>query len=80
MAIELRAATLGELDGRIAVPGYDRSSVTPSVVHVGVGGFHRAHMARYLDELARAGDTDWGITGVGVMERDAAMAAAQHRR
>ncbi len=38
----------------------------PSVVHISVGGFHRAHQAFYLDELARRGETGWGLVGVGL--------------
>jgi len=45
---------------RISVPTYDRAALTPAIVHFGVGGFHRAHQAMYLDELARGGVTDWG--------------------
>ncbi|TAM66959.1 MAG: mannitol dehydrogenase family protein [Microbacteriaceae bacterium] len=56
----------------LAVP-YDRTAVVPSIVHFGVGGFHRAHEAMYLDRLLRAGNTDWGICGVGVRPEDAAM-------
>jgi fructuronate reductase/mannitol 2-dehydrogenase len=49
------------------VPSYDRSDLTPAVVHIGVGGFHRAHQAVYFDDLASRGiSTDWGITGVGL--------------
>ncbi len=42
---------------------------------MGVGGFHRAHLAVYADELASAG-CDWGIVGLGLLPHDAAMAAA----
>jgi len=35
-------------------------------VHIGVGGFHRAHQAVYLDDLARTGETGWGVVGVGL--------------
>ena len=50
------------------MPAYDRSLVTPGVVHVGVGGFHRAHQAMYHDRLMNEGAAlDWGICGVGVM-------------
>ncbi len=56
----------------LTVP-YDRAAVTPSIVHFGVGGFHRAHEAMYLDRLLRAGRTEWGICGVGVRPEDAAM-------
>jgi mannitol 2-dehydrogenase len=58
-------------------PGYDRSRVTTGVVHVGVGGFHRAHQAMYHDRLMRAGEgLDWGICGVGVMDADRRMKEA----
>ncbi|WP_205697638.1 mannitol dehydrogenase family protein [Conexibacter sp. SYSU D00693] len=63
----LADATLADLPSSIAVPTYDRSALTPSVVHLGVGGFHRAHQAVYLDDLAEQGiSTDWGITGVSL--------------
>ena len=39
-----------------------------------MGGFHRAHLATYVDELATAGG-DWGIAGLGLLEGDARMAA-----
>jgi mannitol 2-dehydrogenase len=59
--------TLDQLPAPVGVPGYDRTTLTPSVVHIGVGGFHRAHQAVYFDDLAREGiSTDWGITGVGL--------------
>jgi mannitol 2-dehydrogenase len=58
----------------VAVPGYDRSAVTAGIVHVGVGGFHRAHQAMYLDRLLTEGDAlDWGICGVGVLPGDSRM-------
>jgi mannitol 2-dehydrogenase len=56
------------------VPAYDRRRVTPGVVHVGVGGFHRAHQAMYHDRLLnQGGSPDWGICGVGVMAADEEM-------
>ena len=55
-------------------PQYSREDVTTGVVHFGVGGFHRAHMAMYHDRLMNEGKAlDWGICGVGVMEADAKM-------
>ena len=30
---------------------YDRAAITTGIVHFGVGGFHRAHQAMYLDRL-----------------------------
>ena len=68
----LDTAHLPELE--IPVPGYDRSSVTAGIVHFGVGGFHRAHQAMYLDRLMEQGRAlEWGICGVGVMASDARM-------
>ena len=63
----LTAATLGDLPAAVSVPGYDRSALVPAVVHIGVGGFHRAHQAVYLDDLARCGESGWGLVGVGLL-------------
>ncbi len=56
----------------VLVPEYDRGRLARRIVHVGVGGFHRAHLAVYAHELAAAGG-DWGIAGLGLLEQDAAM-------
>ncbi|GAA1150653.1 mannitol dehydrogenase family protein [Ornithinicoccus hortensis] len=72
-ATPLSLSTLGELDDRVAVPAYDPASVTTGIVHFGVGGFHRAHQAMYLDSLMNEGGADaltWGICGVGVLPHD----------
>ena len=69
----LTAAALDTLDAAVEVPGYDRSAVRTRIVHFGVGGFHRAHEAMFLDRVLSAGSTDWGICGVGVMPADLAM-------
>jgi mannitol 2-dehydrogenase len=55
-------------------PIYDRSAVEVGIVHIGVGGFHRAHQAVYVDELLERGDGDgWGICGVGLLPGDVVM-------
>ncbi|WP_250037132.1 mannitol dehydrogenase family protein [Paractinoplanes maris] len=64
--LPLADRTLPSLQHRLAVPVYDRAALTPAVVHLGVGGFHRAHQAVYLDDLARLGNSDWGEIGVGL--------------
>ena len=43
----LSNATLANLPHGIAQPGYQRASVTPGIVHLGLGAFHRAHQAAY---------------------------------
>lgn len=75
-AVSLDNTTLQRLDPAIAVPVYDRSRLRRAIVHVGVGGFHRAHLAVYVNELCRAGHLDWSIVGAGVMPGDVAMADA----
>ena len=71
----LNQANLGSLS--IPVPSYDRSQVEVGIVHFGVGGFHRAHEAMYLDQLMGQGKAlDWGICGVGVMPFDLKMKEA----
>lgn len=57
-----------------ATPAYDRNRLTPGIVHIGLGNFHRAHMAVYLDDLFAGGEGhDWAILGAGVRAPDAAM-------
>ena len=74
----LNNASLPSLGG-VPVPAYDRSAVTVGIVHLGVGAFHRAHQAMYLDRLMNAGEAlDWGICGVGVLPQDRPMAEALH--
>ncbi|MBX7447962.1 mannitol dehydrogenase family protein [Mycolicibacterium sp. 3033] len=56
-------------------PTYDRARTGIGIVHFGVGGFHRAHQAAYVDQLLNAGLADgWGICGVGVLPADRRMA------
>lgn len=72
-ALDLRARTLGEIAARgVPVPRYDRSRLRPRILHVGVGGFHRAHLALYVHELAGRG-SEWGIRGLGVLDADRRM-------
>lgn len=44
---------------------YDRSRITPGIVHLGVGAFCRAHLAAYVDEILRS-DPSWGIIGASL--------------
>ncbi len=75
----LTMASLHSLDSAVAVPGYDRGSVRVGIVHLGVGAFHRAHQALYLDRLMNDGKAlEWGICGVGVLPGDARMRDALH--
>jgi mannitol 2-dehydrogenase len=70
---QARLADIG-LSG-IPVPTYERMRLQPGIVHVGVGGFHRAHLAVYVHELATRGG-EWGIVGLGLLDVDSLMADA----
>ena len=64
MTFRLNRSTLGRLARQVISPRYRFDGVNRRVVHIGVGNFHRAHQATYFDDLLRAGDVNWGITGV----------------
>lgn len=61
MAPRLSGETIGRLPADVLHPAGERSAVSPGIVHLGVGAFHRAHQALYIDECLSAGQTDWGI-------------------
>jgi len=67
----LGTESLANIASHVLVPDYDRASVQVGIVHIGVGSFHRAHEALYVDRLLSA-DSQWGICGVGVRPEDAA--------
>ncbi len=56
----------------IAAPRFDLRAVTPGIVHIGIGGFHRSHMARYTHDLMETdpGALRWGIVASGLRESD----------
>lgn len=70
----LSNATLARLPATVARPAYDRSKVTPGIVHLGVGAFHRAHQAVMVDDRLAAGETDWGIIAASLRSPDTADA------
>src|SRR5690606_338625 len=65
----LSQKNLASLAKGIAVPGYDRSKVTAGIVHLGIGAFHRAHMAVYVDDILSR-DPTWGIVGASLRRPD----------
>ena len=65
------AKAFSKLSALKAYPEYDRASLKSGIVHIGVGGFHRAHQAYYIQNLLQLGGSkDWAICGVGLMEAD----------
>jgi mannitol 2-dehydrogenase len=68
---------LAELPATVSPPPYDRGRVRPGIAHIGVGAFHRAHLAVYVECcLALPGHEGWGILGINLLERDRPLAAA----
>jgi fructuronate reductase/mannitol 2-dehydrogenase len=67
--IRLSRKTLQAFGPPVGTPRYDVPSVRAGIVHLGLGGFHRAHMARYTHDLMQrdAGALAWGILGVELM-------------
>ena len=74
MPLKLSIANLGSLEGKVDTPRYERRALRGGIVHFGVGNFHRAHQAIYLDDLFNLGDSlDWALIGAGVMPGDETM-------
>ena len=75
--LPLTPENLSSFGPEVARPNYDRRGLRAGIVHIGVGGFHRAHQAMYLDRLFNQGRAlDWAICGVGVLPSDRRMAEA----
>ena len=74
MSIRLAAQNLDAISASTATPSYDRSALSAGIVHFGVGNFHRAHQAVYLDSLFSTNrDHGWAIVGAGVLPSDEKM-------
>ncbi len=75
MPVQLDRANLSRLRPPVRVPRYDPARVSAGIVHLGLGGFHRAHMARYTHDLmqTRPDALGWGIIGAGLLPADRRM-------
>ncbi|MDU0354633.1 mannitol dehydrogenase family protein [Paraglaciecola aquimarina] len=68
---QLNQSTLANLPNHVDIPKYDRSQLKAGIVHIGVGGFHRAHQAMYVNELLKTlGSEQWAICGIGLLENN----------
>ncbi len=77
-AVSLSREALARLPARVGRPTFAVARVRPGIVHLGLGGFHRAHMARYTHDLMniQADSLQWGIMGVGMLADDRRMREA----
>ena len=73
--IQLNRSNLSRLPPPVRVPQYDVAAVRPGIVHLGLGNFHRAHMARYTHDLMqrRPDMLGFGIVGAGLLPGDKRM-------
>jgi len=61
---------LANLPGAVKRPRYDRRAAAAGIVHLGLGAFHRAHQAVFVDDCLNAGETGWGIIGASLRSSD----------
>ena len=57
---ELNEGTLSHLPPKVAAPSYDRTRLKRGIAHFGVGNFHRAHQAFYIDRCLALRPTGLG--------------------
>ncbi len=74
--VALTRAALSRLPATVHAPGFDPARVAPGIVHLGLGGFSRAHLARYTHDLMAldAASLSFGIIGAGLLPGDRRMA------
>lgn len=75
-ARRLADATLGAIPPAVSVPGYDRSHICAGIVHLGVGAFHRAHQAVFVDDCLARGEHGYGIITASLRSPDTRNALA----
>ncbi len=65
MSQRLDLTALPRLPGLIRPPPFDPRQLSTGILHLGLGAFHRAHMAWYTQHAMKAeADLSWGIHGV----------------
>jgi D-arabinitol 4-dehydrogenase len=56
----------------LAPLNYSQSDCQAGIIHVGIGAFHRAHQAVYINQLLGHSDQkNWGIIGINLRSEDA---------
>ena len=67
--MKLTNQTLADLPAGIHGPQYDHTARGVGIVHLGIGAFHRCHMAVYTDDVMAQKPGDWRILGVSLRSR-----------
>ena len=68
--MRLSLSTLARLPPRCEKPVYDLAAARIGIVHLGIGAFHRAHQAAYLDDRLGAGEMGWAVCGASLRSPD----------
>jgi fructuronate reductase len=66
----LSLSRLASLSPSIKQFSYDRKTLKPGIVHLGIGAFHRAHQAAYTEQVLNSEGGEWGIIGVSLRSPD----------
>lgn len=66
----LNQSVLDKLPVLVVKPTYNRESLLPGIVHLGVGAFHRAHQAFFTEAVLNKCGGDWGIVGCSLRSGD----------
>lgn len=61
-----RLNNLAQIAGEVHLPRYAPEAHGVGIVHLGIGAFHRGHMAVYTDDVLAADGGAWRITGVSL--------------
>ena len=69
MIAHLSSRTVHRASGRAHLPLYDRNRISPGIVHLGAGAFHRAHQAMVIDDCLEDGQLQWGIVAASLRSR-----------
>jgi fructuronate reductase len=64
--VRLTPATLDRLSPQVRQSRYEHQASAPTIVHFGVGAFHRAHQAVYTEDANETGESAWAIKGVSL--------------
>ena len=67
--MRLTVESVDRASAAVKRPQYARTEVTPGIVHLGIGAFHRAHQAVVIDDVLER-ESGWGIIGVSFRRPD----------
>ncbi len=66
----LTVENLAGLKAGVRRPAYDRASLTPGIVHLGLGAFARGHLCEYTEDALELEFGAWGVTGASLQRPD----------